>query len=262
MGKYTEIVNGMNAIRQDYWRYLCGDEFNTGECVAFSSGIRYPNLNPVIQMDTDETRLPQVMSDITRYYQGLDTPWTMLVTAAMKPRSIVNHLNEYNMKVMYSNTSMYLAFKNYTLPEPRLLEPLDIVAVDGDRRGMIEWLVPIVHCFDCPQMISMQFRDRHIAADHPDTRRLYHYLGYFKGRGVSTAALLIYKNSAIITDIAVIYPYRKAGFGSAMTLHAMAYAKSLGVEHMYLDASSQARTLYERLGFEAFGDVHVCGHVR
>lgn len=70
------------------------------------------------------------------------------------------------------------------------------------------------------------------------------------GTPIGTARLM---NSGQIGRMAVLVPYRRYGVGRKLLEAAIARAKSLGLEEIFLHAQTQALEFYERSGFEAHG---------
>ena len=79
----------------------------------------------------------------------------------------------------------------------------------------------------------------------------YHFLASLPdGTHVGTARLM---KSGQIGRMAVLEPYRNAGIGQQLLVCAIAKARSLGLEEIFLHAQIHALDFYLRNGFRAFG---------
>ncbi len=79
----------------------------------------------------------------------------------------------------------------------------------------------------------------------------YHFLASLPdGKHVGTARLM---KSGQIGRMAVLESYRNAGIGQQLLECAIAKARSMGFEEIFLHAQIQALNFYLRNGFEAFG---------
>ncbi len=94
------------------------------------------------------------------------------------------------------------------------------------------------------------------AALRPDCP-LQFFVGYWKGEPVATSELTVAPDGvAGLYSLATLKEFRGRGFGSAMTAHALAVARDLGMREVDLQASSDGRQIYERAGFRAVGEFH------
>lgn len=80
-----------------------------------------------------------------------------------------------------------------------------------------------------------------------------HWLAYGKKNvPVGTARLL---KDGHFGRMAVIKMYRSQGIGRSIIQAAMDHAGSVGMESIYLNSQLQAKSFYEGLGFQEYGDV-------
>lgn len=79
-----------------------------------------------------------------------------------------------------------------------------------------------------------------------------HFLAYNVGRPVGTARLL---PDGHIGRVAVLADQRGGGVGQALMVTAIEAARSKRLEQIVLAAQTQALAFYERLGFQAYGEV-------
>jgi hypothetical protein len=76
------------------------------------------------------------------------------------------------------------------------------------------------------------------------------FVGYAKGRPACTSMLLRTGVVAGIYWVSTLPEYRDRGFGAAITLRAVLAGQAKGCTFASLQASSQGKPVYERIGFE------------
>ena len=82
------------------------------------------------------------------------------------------------------------------------------------------------------------------------------FIGYFKGKAVSTSGLFL-TDCAGIFDISTRPEERKKGYGTALFYKALQEAQKLGYEVSVLQASPEGLGIYERFGFQKVCDFDV-----
>ena len=81
------------------------------------------------------------------------------------------------------------------------------------------------------------------------------YSGYENDTPVATAELTISGRTAGLYNVATLRPFRRRGYGTAMTLRPLLDAKRLGARRVILQASEEGAPVYRRIGFEALATV-------
>lgn len=89
------------------------------------------------------------------------------------------------------------------------------------------------------------------------------FIAYHEGVPVATARLIFVDQTlAKIGRVAVLKEYRGQGIGKEMLLYLMQYLKQeTDVKTVKLGAQCQAIPFYEKLGFEAFGDIYLDANI-
>ena len=86
-------------------------------------------------------------------------------------------------------------------------------------------------------------------------RRAIHFLAFAPARAIGTARLVRHGHSAKIGRMAVLKSHRRKGVGRKLLKRAVAAAKKLGAQQIYLHAQISVINFYEKLGFRAVGPV-------
>jgi GNAT superfamily N-acetyltransferase len=115
------------------------------------------------------------------------------------------------------------------LDEDTLAQHIDVVA------AAFEWWRPDLEQVFRPSLL-------HATGWHA-------YVGYRDGVAVTTAQLIVEGGTAGLYYIGTVEGARSAGYGEAITRHALAEAGALGCTLAALQASPMGQPIYERIGF-------------
>ena len=83
-----------------------------------------------------------------------------------------------------------------------------------------------------------------------------HYLANVGREAVATARLRFETDVAHIERVAVLPEWRGRGIGEALMRHLMAEARRARCARMEVGSQIQALPFYEKLGFQAYGDLY------
>jgi len=92
-----------------------------------------------------------------------------------------------------------------------------------------------------------------IELDRDDERAMHFLATLASGRAVGTARLVVKHGRAKIGRMAVLKSYRRMGIGKQLLKRAIAAAKRLRAQSIYLHAQVPVIGFYERLGFQSLG---------
>lgn len=81
------------------------------------------------------------------------------------------------------------------------------------------------------------------------------HVGYFNATRVATAELTVGGGVVGLYNISTVEPYRRRGFGTAMTLQPLLDARAEGYRTAVLQAAPDGVGVYRCVGFESFGQI-------
>jgi ribosomal protein S18 acetylase RimI-like enzyme len=81
------------------------------------------------------------------------------------------------------------------------------------------------------------------------------YVGYAGDQAVATCELTVGGGVAGLYGISTLAAHRHRGYGSAMTAYPLLEAREDGIATAVLQASAAGLGVYERIGFEKFGEI-------
>jgi len=88
-----------------------------------------------------------------------------------------------------------------------------------------------------------------------DDKRAIHFLATSAGRAVGTARIVMRQETAKIGRMAVLKSHRRKGVGTRLLRRAVATARRLGAEEIYLHAQVPVIGFYETIGFRCVGRI-------
>ena len=112
-----------------------------------------------------------------------------------------------------------------------------------------------VHLIRRKVFIEEQHIDEKIEMDDTDASCI-HLAAYSDGKPMATGRVLITNNEFIIGRVAVLPAYRKKQMGTFIMQILIHACYTMGGEHQIVHAQLAAQSFYEKLGFNAYGDVY------
>lgn len=120
-------------------------------------------------------------------------------------------------------------------------------------RNMNEWAVPLGSAFSIPPEIVANYQARHQRALDAG-QRLYHFTLSAEGQVRGSLTLSMSEGDAWLSDVGTIASFRGRGYGTRLIHAALLHASGLGAQRCFLEASTDALSLYRKLGFERLFD--------
>ena len=88
-----------------------------------------------------------------------------------------------------------------------------------------------------------------------DDKRAIHFLASESGKAIGTARVVMRHGNAKIGRMAVLKSHRRKGVGRKLLTRAVATARRLGAEEIYLHAQVPVIGFYETIGFRCVGRI-------
>jgi GNAT superfamily N-acetyltransferase len=211
-----------------------------GDPALFRSGRPGAFHNGVSRLTTAD--LDTAIGEANEYLQGL--PWLWWcgddsrtdLTAELAARGA---RPAFEMPVMAAHMA--------GIPAVAGAAELEIEEVSTEE-ALAEWTrVYLAAMSPDPEDLEAVLKTEQRRSDTPGTYR--RFLGRVDGRGVATSAVMLTNEVAGLYVVGVDPLFRKHGYGTAMSVTALAAARSTGATVATLQARSMAQPVYERLGF-------------
>jgi ribosomal protein S18 acetylase RimI-like enzyme len=215
--------------------------YDMGSTSFSMQGVFYTNLKP----DIAEKRIDEVIE----YFTTRNMPFFWLHNPGYcKPDNIGDILEAHSFKKMEGTPGMAVDLEQ--IRDDRPTPPgLTVKQVDNEKSNRVFWKVwsegyPMpedVAAFDADSAEEIGF--------YPDNPWKL-FLGYLDGEPVSTSFIFFGGGVVGLYGVVTLPEARNRGLGTAMSLHALRLARSLGYRVAVLDATQQGIGLYRRMGFK------------
>lgn len=200
------------------------------------------------------------LEDARAYFTASKLPWALWVCedyiAAGLRRGLGQTCQRFSLRLsseMPGMTAPGLASPGRSLPELEF-QRVDSAAALLDFRGIGSV------CFHVPPLWFQEVFDDELYSSHPG---FVGWVGRHEGLPVCTAATVICDGVIGIYNVATAPGHRRAGFGEAITRHAIAMAEcDTGAAPLVLQSTSWGIRLYERMGFRTVTRILVYNSVR
>lgn len=221
---------------------------NTQHCVIADSGLSCDTFNIICRARfTDQNALSQASKAI-EHFQLVHRPFSWWLGPADQPAGLGSILVQAGL--VQAETELAMSADLRDLPELPALPNFDIrpVRSAAELNVFAQTLAPGDEWVE-------RFYQQVAGVILSDLSPQRFFLGYDQEIPVATAELTIAGGVAGIYNISTLADYRRRGYGTAITAHALHQARQLGYQISVLQASADGARIYQRLGFSPAGQI-------
>lgn len=241
----AELVHNAHKTLEYFLWALSKQIFEDRGVTAFAPCLRDPNLNFALQSGEIKGRIEDLLTNVSTFYKAWGIPWYWTLNPTRDQTAIKKALSACGYTCVETYPTL-IAFLD-KLPDTKNLNNFTIKEVGEDK--LSEWLTPLQAAFATTEKSTQLYQEAHLHALRKHAA-LRHFVAYVDEKPVSASTLSLSSYGARLDDLGTAPRYQRQGFGSAMTLHQMKIAKTLGYEWVCLDTSRQGVSLYKSLGFQ------------
>lgn len=201
-----------------------------------------------------ETDVEREIERAVSYFKSRNLPYAWWVTPNSYPHNLGTYLNRCGLQQTEQDLGMIADLND--LPVLKTPEKLEIRRVNSIE-GMHDFAFVVSSVFDPPDPVVRSFYENVSNVILTEDCPLQLFVAYFDGKPVSTSALFIDLQIAGIYSVTTLQTFRRHGFGTAVTLTALKFARHEGLKFAALQASEDGKHIYEALGFEGCCDFFV-----
>lgn len=204
---------------------------------AIATGVRRSEFNRLFVL-RDPADAEVLLDHASQFFAAAGVPWCIIAPPEVA-RSLANASAIENGPRI---TGMVLA----PLPAAIPASPpgLAIVPVTSSAAAR-EFVATMASGFGAPRRLFEIFGDPTLLGRPGFT----HYLGSVDGKAVATASLVASHGIAGVFNVSTLVPFRRRGFGEAMTYRVLADGAAAGCIAGGLQATALGHPIYLRMGF-------------
>ncbi|MGJ7913021.1 GNAT family N-acetyltransferase [Neobacillus sp. LXY-1] len=240
--------NMMDLMR--FWSRFTNDiQVIDGEnCFRVQSSLPHPLFNHILKTispDNSEYFIKTLIQD----YKNMHVPFLWRVWEHDTPQNLGEKLKEFGGEQIRSTSLMALDIDNFqplSDPIPELI--IKPVRNKFDSKRFTKCCST---AFEIPEFLSETLTEiwskQHV--------NLEHYVGYVNGTAVATATIFYSNGVAGIYNVATLPEFQGKGIGVEMMTAILLIAKLEGYKTAVLHSTLVGLRLYERLGFQSYGEM-------
>ena len=223
------------------------------ELVLADSGLPCDTFNVVCRARFHAQRAQVRIPDAVEYFRRARRPFSWWVGPADRPDELGAVLVDCGLARADTELAMAadLGGLRGSEPPPRELEIRRVRTADDlrdfARVSAANWSPPDAHVRRFYESAAPLL----LAPGAPQ----WLYVGYLVGEPVATSELTVGGGVAGLYNISTLEPHRRRGFGTALTLQPLRDALAHGYRTCVLHAAADGVRLYQRVGFQRFGEI-------
>jgi GrpB-like predicted nucleotidyltransferase (UPF0157 family)/ribosomal protein S18 acetylase RimI-like enzyme len=211
------------------------------------SQIKDDTFNYVLSARFSENNARDRISHVASLFKKSHLPFSWWTSELDSPTSLEDHLKKEGFAFKEKNIGMYAEISNLTLESTN--SSLEFKKVE-DNSSLQHFCHIITAVGGNPTAFDVIY-SKAPPVLYSGSAPLEMYVAYIENEPVTSGILVRHANVVGIYYVATIPQKRRQGFGSSMMVHLLSKAKEKGYSIAVLQASSQGKGVYEKLGFKA-----------
>jgi hypothetical protein len=224
----------------------------SAELVLIDSGLASDTFNLVCRARMEREQAFEQARKTIDYFRGNGRPFTWWIGPADEPEALGEILSAAGLERVENELAMVADLSQ--LPMLEELPGFRIVRVSTAAQ-LADFARVIGGTQDTPDPDVLLFYELAAPVLLTDASPLWIYVGYLEDVAVATAEVTVAGGVAGLYNISTLAPYRRRGFGTAVTVQPLLDTREAGCGTAVLQASSEGARIYSRLGFETFGQI-------
>ncbi len=216
----------------------------------FLTGIPLAVYNAVVWTEMEEKELNSKIDMILSYFQMHSVPIMWWIGPSTRPKNLGKRLKYHGF--VHAADLLGMAIDLTELQNRNRSQKEIIIKRVNNIKTLKDWVYTAAKGGKIPCYIAnciFEFeKELGFESDSPWQR----YLGFFNEEPVATSGLFLGEETVGIYNVSTIVPFRRLGFGSAMTMKALQDAHDFGYSIGVLHDSTMGGDLYHKLGFQEY----------
>jgi ribosomal protein S18 acetylase RimI-like enzyme len=224
--------------------------YESDELTGFTTGLNSPMANMILETHATDETVGQVVHSVLVGQQKQGLPLMWWTSPSSRPESLGATLVSLGGLLTVDTPGMAAVFATENTTQT-VLPGFEIREVGPDDQEL--WEDTCLGVFNMSKEFGPLFgpplTDRSQRKDMPMVK----FLGLLDGVAVATSSYSVVDNILGIFCVATAEAARGKGIGAEMTKAAMIAGQELGCDYAILQASPLGFSVYEKLGFKAYG---------
>jgi GNAT superfamily N-acetyltransferase len=242
------IEENLLALLAEWGRAQQGEVHDTPRYMRYLTGLPYPLYNGVARARFPAEWAAEAIAEALAPFHARHLPLMWWTGPATQPDDLGDRLEAYGLVRADEDAGMAMDLDDLG-PPAALPEGAEIVRVEDDV-ALASWVRTMATGFGLPAAMAVAATEVFCCIGQLPTR--HHYLATHNGRPVGTTLLYLGAGAAGLYWVSTVPQARRQGIASALAHRALADAREMGLKMAVLQATSAARGLYRRLGFDEY----------
>jgi GNAT superfamily N-acetyltransferase len=228
-----------------------GEVYQDQELFWFFTGL--PSLNGVLMTcfaQDDDGSIVARIAETTNYFISRQVSFGWSVGPSTRPANLGSYLESQGFKSEGQTTGM--AADLLTIHQDVAASTELVIREINDSSGLMALQTIDMKGFGSSLEAAQLYYDTYLHVGFGADTPWHHYLGLWHDEPVAKASLLLHAGVAGVYGVATIPEARRQGIGTAMTLHALHMARTLGYSIAVLSPTDMSLQIYRHLGFQEY----------
>ena len=221
--------------------------------VVTDSGLPSDTFNIVCRARLDSTGALRRIAGTVAHFREAGRGFSWWVGPADQPGALPTLLEKGGLQHAESETAMTIEISALRMPD---LDPQGLEVRRVRTTSELSQFARTVSGTDNPDDPLVKFYELSAGTLLSEESPQHFYVGYLDHQPVATAEMTLAGDVAGLYAITTLPEMRRRGFGSALTAVPLLDARLRGYRAAVLQASAAGASIYHRLGFQDFGEIH------
>ena len=238
----TQLIRFSNSAEDYFFRAISTKclEICTG-VRAYLTGIAVKDLN-LVYIRQNTSTIEDIIYQSTQFF-GDKLPFVIIISEAVYSNGMKDALQK--MDYLKVGQSVNMAIEPGANEHVQFSGEYTIRQHNDDLR---DWMPPLIGGFESTAELSLQYAKVHENAMQKGFL-INHYSVYKNNDPISSITLSVHNNIARIDDVCTLPEFQNQGHATRLLKYVLSEAIKMGANCCFLESSSLALSLYQKVGF-------------
>jgi ribosomal protein S18 acetylase RimI-like enzyme len=227
--------------------------WDEADFILVDSGLPCDTFNAVCRARLMPDNASEHIQAVNAYFADVQYPFSWWVNPGDEPGNLGQLL--INNGLHEAETELAMGMDLNQLKDDWLLPDGLVIRRVCTKQQLQDFAQIVAANWTPPDEDVVRFYDLAAPVLLTEDAPLWLYIGYLGETPVATSELTVGGGVVGLYNICTLMAYRRRGIGYAMTLQPLLEAQSVGFHTAILQASDEGSSVYQKIGFEVFGQV-------